>query len=406
MGLSTIRKWTSLGVALALALYANTVMLSVAQAAPCSGSVSSYTSSGSTYSFVTFNAVGSCSWTVPTAVTSVDALVVGGGGGGGAWVGGGGGGGGAVEVTGVAVTPGASETVLIGAGGIGAEMTSSLTRAGSSGGSSTFTGTSALGGGAGASWGAQAPGGVGTANGGGGSQPSDTYSGGIGQFFTGGSAQGISQPHSVGGGAGARGNGVSGGSLASGNGGIGLSSSITGTATLYGGGGGGSAHQVWISPTQLQSPQTFLEAGVGGLGGGGAGGKVVSDVIGSNVTGQNGTDGRGGGGGGAATYWGTNYTSTGGDGGDGVVIIRWLSSTGGRVVDPPVEAPPTLFQQIGRPSQLATCASGWSASWAAWAQPVTGGWVCQRWIYWRDGLWYSSNNEPGTANGAASSQRI
>ena len=92
MGLSTIRKWTSLGVALALALYANTVMLSVAQAAPCSGSVSSYTSSGSTYSFVTFNAVGSCSWTVPTAVTSVDALVVGGGGGGGAWVGGGGGG--------------------------------------------------------------------------------------------------------------------------------------------------------------------------------------------------------------------------------------------------------------------------------------------------------------------------
>ena len=75
------------------------MVLSVAQVAPCPGSVSSYTSNGSTYSFVTFNAIGSCSWTVPAAVTSVDALVVGGGGGGGAWVGGGRGGGGGGAAT-------------------------------------------------------------------------------------------------------------------------------------------------------------------------------------------------------------------------------------------------------------------------------------------------------------------
>jgi len=368
MGQSTIRRWTSLGLAIALALLGNTVVLSVAHATTCSGSVSSYTSGGSTYSFVTFNTVGSCSWTVPTDVTSVDALVVGGGGGGGAWVGGGGGGGGAVETSGIAVTPGASETVLIGAGGVGAQMTSTLTRTGSAGNSTSFAGTTALGGGAGASWTSQSAGGAGTANGGGGSQVSGAYSGGIGQFFTGGSASTDSQPHPVGGGAGAGGNGASGASGASGNGGIGFSSSITGTATFYGGGGGGSAHQVWTGPTTLQSPQTLIEPGVGGLGGGGTGGKVISDVTGSNVTGANGTDGRGGGGGGAATYYGTSYTSTGGDGGDGVVIIRWLSSTGGdNGSSSAVTTPAPTFTLTITPPVGVTCrTSGESATSGSW----------------------------------------
>ena len=46
------------------------------------------------------------------------------------------------------------------------------------------------------------------------------------------------------------------------------------------------------------------------------------------VRGANGTDGLGGGGGGSANYWiaGTNYTSSGGDGGDGVVIVRYVSN--------------------------------------------------------------------------------
>lgn len=35
------------------------------------------------------------------------------------------------------------------------------------------------------------------------------------------------------------------------------------------------------------------------------------------------------------------------------------------------------LQQVGR-QQSEECAEGWGASWAAWAEPVTGGWVCSR----------------------------
>ena len=56
-------------------------------------------------------------WTVPTGVTEVDYLTIAGGGGGGRY--GAGGAGGFVTGTGFSVTPGASITMTVGAGGVG-----------------------------------------------------------------------------------------------------------------------------------------------------------------------------------------------------------------------------------------------------------------------------------------------
>ena len=74
---------------------------------------------------VQFTAVGSNTWTPPAKVTSVRALIVAGGGGGGSgsWAGGGGAGG-VVHATTLAVTPGQSRAVNVGAGGIGGNGTS------------------------------------------------------------------------------------------------------------------------------------------------------------------------------------------------------------------------------------------------------------------------------------------
>jgi hypothetical protein len=80
------------------------------------------------------------------------------------------------------------------------------------------------------------------------------------------------------------------------NGGIGLQSSITGTAIYYAGGGGGGS---------------YTTLGLGGSGGGGNGG-----VSSGSLTGSSGTANTGGGGGGGA-----NGSNGGGNGGSGVVII-------------------------------------------------------------------------------------
>jgi len=84
-----------------------------------------------------------------------------------------------------------------------------------------------------------------------------------------------------------------------GAGGSGLTSSISGTSTVYAGGGGGTG---WLANT----------AGSGGSGGGGSGGTTGSDGV-------NGTVNSGGGGGGCKT------TQQSGNGGSGIVIIRYLS---------------------------------------------------------------------------------
>ena len=59
----------------------------------------------------------SSTWIVPTGVNQVDYLVVAGGGGGGAAGGGGGGAGGYLTGTSLTVTPGSTQTIVIGSGG-------------------------------------------------------------------------------------------------------------------------------------------------------------------------------------------------------------------------------------------------------------------------------------------------
>jgi len=88
------------------------------------------------------------------------------------------------------------------------------------------------------------------------------------------------------------------------DGGVGLSSSITGSAVFRAGGGGGGG-------------DTGTTRGEGGNGGGAPGG--ISAI------GGNGTAATGGGGGGGGRNAGTGEEFNGGNGGSGVVIIRYLT---------------------------------------------------------------------------------
>lgn len=103
-----------------------------------------------------------------------------------------------------------------------------------------------------------------------------------------------------GGGGGAGGAGSNTVGTAAGNGGVGLQSSITGTATYYSGGGGGGSYGA-----------NGNARGTGGLGGGGNG----NSGSGNGTAGTTNTGGGGGGGG---------YSSlTGYAGGSGIVILRY-----------------------------------------------------------------------------------
>ena len=258
----------------------------------------------------TFSSVGTTSWTVPEGVESVEVLVVGGGGGGGGAgiayaCGGGGGGGGLVYSASYAVTAGNSITVTVGGGGSGGSSTNN----GNAGGNSVFGTLTAYGGGYG---GGNANGGNGGSGGGAGTYLDD-HNGGTaspsGQGYNGGNSYYNNCYHwsclclclwasAAGGGGGANAAGGSGSVPdVAGNGGAGKSYSISGSAVTYAGGGGGGTY----SGT----------AGTGGAGGGGNGGE--------NANGGAGTDGLGGGGGAGCT----GVIRNGGDGGDGIVIIKY-----------------------------------------------------------------------------------
>jgi hypothetical protein len=96
----------------------------------------------------------------------------------------------------------------------------------------------------------------------------------------------------------------------SGDGGPGALSSITGTEIRYGGGGGGGVHD---SNTTNWTPAM---PGSGRDGGGdGVRDRTTLDPA------QHGASGRGGGGGGGGRP--SNATSYGGNGGSGIVIVRY-----------------------------------------------------------------------------------
>lgn len=274
---------------------------------------------------------------------TVDALVVAGGGGGGTNMGGGGGGGGVLYSTGISVT--SAMSVTVGGGGAGAPAGTTgghPTVPGSNGGNSIFGSLTAIGGGyGGVSYNNMGAGiQMGAAGGSGGGSTGynndnvapgyyGSGAGTAGQGYRGG-LQG--NMYFSGGGGGAAGPGADGNNIAHGGPGVCYPAM---SPHFFGGGGGGAAYS-----------NPF--GGNGGIGGGG--GAAVGATFGgigynngsvggggspnsqTNTPGGNAGANTGGGGGGGSHY---NWTNKGGDGGSGIVIIKYAGrqkATGGIVV--------------------------------------------------------------------------
>jgi hypothetical protein len=259
-------------------------------------------------------------FTPPSYANSVRALVVGGGGPGGYQAGGGGGAGGYYYNAALGVTPSNEYSILVGAGGVAAIA---ATDYGSNGGVSSILGGGlnvvVAGGGSGGN-GAACRAGVAGGSGGGSSFNSESAgSGNSGQGHAGG--VGNDQADNLanrlaggGGGAGAAGGDATatGATHNPGGGGKGAECDITGVSTWYAGGGGGGGG--FYNGKQDAAAD-------GGLGGGGKGSRKPAS--GSVELAGDGVDGLGGGGGGGSGDQAGYYV--GGDGGDGIVIIRYPS---------------------------------------------------------------------------------
>lgn len=80
---------------------------------------------------------------------------------------------------------------------------------------------------------------------------------------------------------------------------------------------------------------------------------------------------------------------------DGVVFGNPIPVT----IVAPSHKPPPWWQSTGRTADSA-CPLGWGASWAAWAQPVTGGWVCNRVVFWNGTRWMQAADLDNTHDAA------
>lgn len=299
---------------------------------------------------VKFTNVATTTWRAPTGVTNVESLVVAGGGGGGAWVGGGGGAGGVILKTGanaISVTAGSTYTVTVGAGGAGASKSgNSATTHSLDGSNSVFSNQTAVGGGGGGSWGAtgESEPAANAGGSGGGGSGYDFYLGGTGtsnQGNSGGNGHAVfndslngHHPGAGGGGAGAAGGNVIG--SAAGAGGAGITTSISGSSVSYGGGGGGGVHATYAAYNQGT-------VGAGGIGGGGSGAgpqrtNYLTSVVTQSPVGQAGAPNTGGGGGGAGAPSTAGWSSTGGAGGSGVVILSYAGTGNPTITSHPANA--------------------------------------------------------------------
>lgn len=298
--------------------------------------------SGIFYKIHMFTTIGTSSLIIKDAGSNglVRYLVVAGGGGGGMDMGGGGGGGGVLRGT-YKVSPGEIITCTVGAGGMGAPGGSQYRSDGTgpqpgahqftipatSGGNSVFGPFTAIGGGfGGSSYRGYTPGIAGGAGGSGGgasgyNDNAGTFLGGAGtagQGFRGGNS---TAAYYSGGGGGAGGQGVD--STSQPNGGPGILDDILGSNLYWAGGGGGASY-------------SLANGGNGGIGGGG-GGAVGTTTGGAgynngegglggssgsqtNTRGGNAGANTGGGGGGGSHY---NATNNGGEGGSGIIIVRY-----------------------------------------------------------------------------------
>ena len=259
------------------------------------------------YTVQTFDQGSVCSWYIPTGVSQLDVLVVGGGGGGGADGGGGGGGGGVRYDNSVNVTAGTAVSVTVGAGGSGGSW--------SSGTAATAGDTSQV------SWSSKTY----TANGGAAGGGWTTTSNAAAGTTSGAGLQGTSGTGGAGPGA-CYNNTITSGT----DGNAGFTSSISGSQTTYaGGGGGGSASQTM--PMTWASASTLTRGSHGGGNGAAATFGTVNGA--TSVFFTSGTNGSRGGGGGAGAACGNEAyngetlgaRTKGGDGGDGVVVLRYLT---------------------------------------------------------------------------------
>ena len=261
----------------------------------------SYTD-GYDYEYVSFLASGTLT---VTRGGFADVLLVGGGGAGGVGYGAGGGAGGMLYVEN-AYLPSGSLDVVVGAGGLGQTSGTNTGMIGLSGESSSLWEYFALGGGGAACFTVSynstqlfgQPGQPGGSGGGASGYTSGSLpAGGSGTSGLGNDgANGVSgNSGGGGGGAGAAGSSVT---VANngGDGGAGLANSITGSAVTYAGGGAGGGS---------------VAGGSGGAGGGADGGITGALPAATANT--------GGGGGGLFD----STVETGGDGGSGIVIVRW-----------------------------------------------------------------------------------
>ena len=312
-------------------------------AQPSGGTISTATIGGTAYTFHKFDAPAGGTFSLPGSKTIDVVMVAGGGGGGESWgdndTGKGGGGAGGVLVrTGYSVTAG-QYSIGVGAGGDSRQVsTGHSDHRGGQGGNSTGFSVVAVGGGGGGgsdNYGS-GPGPGGSGGGGGARNGTNSYNSGASSTKnnpSGWSSYGNSGGNSSqgnysgggGGGAGGAGQNQSGGSNSGtgGTGGNGVDlSSIVGTgfgaSGIFAGGGGGGTYRHANSP--YQAP--------GGTGGGGRGtwSRETSNGNQYNSTNINATDGTGGGGGGSGED--ANRSGRGdqaGDGGNGVVIIRYTS---------------------------------------------------------------------------------
>ena len=277
-------------------------------------------------------------WTAPAGYEKFKALVVGGGGGGGAWIGGGGGAGGFNETAEAPFTAGTKYTIAVGMGGSGAAYRDGnynrygIYNTGSNGFPTVFNGTvMSMGGGKGGSYADflqynDVLAGSG-ANGGGASGADQDINGASAtEFAAGGNSTAIGGfrggnqvfpwqnllPAAGGGGAGGAGGDASVDGMTAGNGGPGKLSSITGIK--YAGGGGGGLHGT-LDGLAGGTPGTATDGGGAGAGPTSTG---QSEVIASSAVANT-----GGGGGGAA--FNGNFTSIGGDGASGVIILQLIA---------------------------------------------------------------------------------
>lgn len=272
------------------------------------------------FCYISFKNAASYTWSPPATLREIDLLVVAGGGGGGSRHAGGGGAGGVINVNSLAIN-GTDMNLVVGAGGAGGAAASSGGNSGTNGDNSQVSGggittRTAIGGGGGGY-------GAGTNSGGSGAGGGSSGAGGgstAGQGNPGSAGATNNNTYWVGGGGG--GAGQSGRPSASTNAGAGgdgtsitwltqsafdrLGVGVTSSQAFFVGGGGGGG-----------SDRAGLSGGGGGIGGGGAGAT-------NTATPSDGIANTGGGGGGSGVSGVGTGSLKGGDGGRGVVLIRYL----------------------------------------------------------------------------------